>query len=166
MNEEDPEFYRNMSNGELIHRQREANRWYAELGKKWNKTPHWDEEERESISELRQRASNYGNAIQKELDRQKEEPKSGVTSLGKAVNSWFARQEFTVPDAVNVSWRVQDRQYSGRFYHDSERLEVSIEVKPGTPGAQRRGPKYYLRCNTVEEQRAAIIAESKADPHG
>jgi len=162
LSEEDPEFYLNMSTGELLKRQRDAGKWYDELGRRWNKTPHWDEEERSTISELRQRASNYQNAIQKELDRQKIAKVAArdakPASLDAALSAWFASNQSESPTVINLSWTVDGRQYSARYYSDSQKLDVSLSVPPGTPNARQRGSRHFLPCNTPGQHQAAIRA--------
>lgn len=155
---EHAEYYRDMTTAELIQRAKDADRAIRRFE---NETPDWRDDEAVTRNyELTMRQYRVRSAIQEEIDRQKLENKSGLAQMGKAINAWFTKQELASPAAINVTWVVQDRQFSGRFYPDSGKLDVSITVAEGTTGAQRRGSRYYLRCNTVEELRNAIATTS------
>ncbi len=81
--------------------------------------------------------------------------------LGSALRQWIDRQEQSAPDVVNLTWALDGRQYSARYYADTQKLDVSLLVPAGTPNARQRGNRYFLPCNTPEQHEAAVQATDR-----
>lgn len=81
------------------------------------------------------------------------------TSLGSALSAWHETMSVELPEFISISWTVNGRQYSGRFYYDSGKLDVSLAVPANTPGSRQRGNRYFLPCNTRGQHQAAIQAQ-------
>jgi hypothetical protein len=162
-NFEEPEYYLEMTTAELLQRQRNAEKAIRRLDKE---TPDWRDEEGTARNyELTMRQYKIQSAIQTELDRQKQAPgptnPSTQGKLDAALNAWFRKQDLQLPTAINLNFSVRDRQYSARYYPDSGKLDVSIAVAPGTPGAKKQGNRYLMPCRNLDEYKAAEAAEKR-----
>lgn len=112
------------------------------------------------------------NQITQEIERQRQEKnrredkrnrregpdRTAARGVGSALGKWLNRGGQPPPAAINLNWEVDGRKYSARYYTDSDKLEVSMVVPPGTPRARQRGTRHLLACNTPEEHQAAIRA--------
>jgi hypothetical protein len=94
-------------------------------------------------------------------NRKRDGAQSQHSDMGSAFIDWLQKLQFSSPNDITLNWTLQDIQYSGRFNTKSGILEASIVVPSGTPGAIKRGGRYFLPCNNAQEQRAAIVAIGK-----